>query len=71
MSDLALKVAIVLACALGGIATTVIFKMENDNPIEQLAEKIIKKHTGIKIDLSPFDGYDPDDIPEPEIDSDK
>jgi hypothetical protein len=39
--------------ALGGIATTVVFKMQPDNAIEQIAEEVIKKETGLDVDLTP------------------
>ncbi len=36
-----------------GVGTTWLLKMKNDNPIEQIAESIIKEETGEDIDLTP------------------
>lgn len=36
-----------------GIATKLVFKMKDDNQIEEVCEKIIEKQTGVDIDLSP------------------
>ena len=36
-----------------GLGSTLIFKMKKDNPIEQIAEEVIKEETGKDIDLSP------------------
>ena len=49
------KILLVVAAALTGVATYKKFGMKKDNPVEQLAEKIIKEQTGIDIDLSPED----------------
>lgn len=40
------------ALAAAGIAHYV-FKAKDDNPVEQLAEKVIEKETGLVIDLTP------------------
>ena len=40
------------ALAAAGIAHYV-FKAKDDNPVEQLAEKVIEKETGLEIDLTP------------------
>ena len=49
------KVLLVIAAAVTGVATYKKFGMKKDNPVEQLAENIIKEQTGIDIDLSPED----------------
>lgn len=43
--------AIVLAAIITGLVS--IHYMGNDNPIEEVAEEIIEKEIGVKIDLSP------------------
>lgn len=45
----------ILSAALGicVIAGGYLFKLKNDNIIEQLSEQVIKEETGIDIDLSP------------------
>jgi|GEM_PF-2333285 len=61
MNELFLKVGIVVCLALGGIASSVLFKLKKDNKIEEYAERLIADRTGFLIDLSPQDGFDPDD----------
>ena len=48
-----LKAAIIISCAIIGIATTALFKMAPDNPIEEICEQVIKVETGIDVDLTP------------------
>lgn len=60
MNPWIIKGLIVGLCTLGGMATSLIFKMKKDNPIEEYAEKIIEEQTGFLIDLSPQDDEDPD-----------
>ena len=43
--------SIVLVCVAAGLIST--HFIGNDNPIEEVAEKIIEDQTGIPIDLSP------------------
>lgn len=47
------KALILAAAFLVGIGSTLIFKMKNDNPVEQVAEAVIKEETGLDIDLTP------------------
>ena len=42
---------IVGVCVLAGICSSYFFG--DDNPVEQVAEKIIQEETGINVDLSP------------------
>lgn len=44
---------IIGAAAIVGAASTFVFKMKPDNPIEQVAEEVIKQETGVVVDLSP------------------
>jgi len=55
MIDYAMMVkALVLACAVAvGCASTLFFKMRNDNPIEQTCESLIKSQSGVEVDLTP------------------
>lgn len=60
MNELLLKIALVVSCAVAGIASSLVFKMSKDNVVEEAAEKLIEYKTGYLVDLSPGDG-DPDD----------
>lgn len=51
--SLIIKACIVGSALLTGLASTFIFKLKNDNPVEQIAEEVIKDETGITIDLTP------------------
>lgn len=51
--SLIVKACIVGAALLTGLASTFIFKLKNDNAVEQIAEEVIKDETGITIDLTP------------------
>jgi len=55
-----LIIAVVLAVGLVGATARFLFK-KSDNPVEEIAEKIIEKKTGYKVDLSP-DTKDPDGL---------
>lgn len=50
-----IKAAIVSGAIIIGLLSTYVFKMGRDNAIEQLSEDIIKRQTGITIDLTPGD----------------
>lgn len=52
---LIVKIVAVIASLSGAIGYKYYFKAPNDNPIEQLAEEIIKQSSGVDIDLSPED----------------
>lgn len=46
--------AFILALAISlGTASTYYFKFKKDNPIEQVAEAVIKEESGVAVDLSP------------------
>lgn len=47
------KICIVAGSVIVGIASTIIFKLKKDNPVEEIAEEVIKEKTGMSIDLSP------------------
>jgi len=49
------KIIIITGSVIVGLASTFIFKLKNDNPVEQVAEEVIKEETGLSIDLSPED----------------
>lgn len=53
--DVSMMVKIgIVAAALSAVAIMhFIFKAKDDNPVEQAAEAIIKKETGVDIDLTP------------------
>lgn len=40
-------------CGLIGVGSYHYFKMPQDNIVEEIAEEVIKKETGIDVDLSP------------------
>lgn len=44
---------IATAAAVIGIGSVYFFHLKPDNPIEQVAEEVIKDETGVTIDLSP------------------
>lgn len=48
-----LKGILVAGAVIVGIGSTLLFKMPKHNPIEQVAEEIIKEETGVTIDLDP------------------
>lgn len=49
------KFVIIGLAAIIGIGSILFFK-KTDNPVEQVAEQIIKSETGLDIDLSPESG---------------
>jgi len=50
-----IKIAAVVLSIAGAAAYKYYYKAPDDNPIEQLAEEVIKDVSGIDIDLSPED----------------
>lgn len=48
-----LHAAILAGATIIGVGSTYFFKMSPDNPVEQIAEEVIKKETGVSVDLSP------------------
>lgn len=50
------KIIIVTACLIAALLSIFIFKMGDDNAIEQLAEEVIKIETGVDIDFTPKTG---------------
>lgn len=51
--NLLIAAGVVGAALLIGIATKIVFKMKDDNPIEEVCEKVIESQTGYDIDLTP------------------
>ena len=49
--------AIVAGAIVIGVGSTYIFKKPN-NPVEQIAEAVIKEETGMQLDLSPKDSQE-------------
>lgn len=49
------KIIIITGSVIIGVASTLIFKLKKDNPVEQVAEEVIKEETGVSIDLTPED----------------
>lgn len=46
--------AIIVGSALAiGLASTYIFKMKEDNAIEEIAEHVVKEQTNIDLDMTP------------------
>jgi len=48
-----LNIVIIVGALVAGIGSTLYFKMKKDNPVEEIAEEVIKQKTGFDIDLSP------------------
>jgi len=48
-----LKALIVAISTAVGIGSVVVLKQKHDNPVEEVAESIIKEETGISVDLTP------------------
>jgi hypothetical protein len=46
-----IKMAIIILTIIIGITST--YFLGNDNPVEEIAEKIIEEETGVNIDLTP------------------
>lgn len=50
---LLLKACIVASAIMAGVASTLFFKLKNDNTVEEVAEQVIKDETGVDVDLTP------------------
>ena len=48
-----IKAIIVAVSVIIGVGTTLFFKMKPDNPVEEVAEVVIKNETGVDVDLTP------------------
>ncbi len=48
-----LKCGIIIGSLILGALSTYLFKMHQDNALEQFAESIIKDQSGVDIDISP------------------
>lgn len=51
--EIIIPILIVLAAGGGALAYKYFAKAPDDNPVEEVAEDIIKKETGVDVDLSP------------------
>jgi hypothetical protein len=51
-------IAILAGAAILSAVATKVFKLEDDNPIEQSIEDMVESYTGIDIDLSPGEDKD-------------
>ncbi len=51
--NLSIKIAIIAGALIVGLLSQVFIFKKPDNPVEQLAEEVIKDQTGVTIDLSP------------------
>lgn len=47
------KAIIIAASTIIGLGSVYIFKMKQDNPIEEVCEEAIKTETGLNVDLTP------------------
>lgn len=52
MNEIFFKIAIVLAAVVIGLGSYY-FTGKKDNPVEQVAEEVIKEETGLDVDLTP------------------
>lgn len=50
--ELFIKAFIVGVSILVGVGTTLIFKMKPDNQIEEIAEEVLERQTGLDVDFS-------------------
>lgn len=48
-----LHAAIIAGATIIGVGSTYIFRLKPDNPVEEIAEAVIKQETGVVVDLSP------------------
>lgn len=55
MQDILAKIVIVILALMCAGGAKYALQMKNDNPVEQVAEEVIKEETGFLIDLSPQD----------------
>ncbi len=53
MSDILVKIVLVMLALIAAGGAKYALQMKNDNPIEQAAEVVIKEETGFVLDLSP------------------
>lgn len=53
MKEIILSALIAIGAGTVGLVSRFVMKKKPDNPIEQLAEAVIKETTGVDIDLSP------------------
>lgn len=53
MPEIILKAAIVILALAAALGVKYVFHWKDDNPVEEIAEVIIKEETGQNIDLSP------------------
>jgi len=47
------SIVLIVGSIVVGVSSTIVFKLKQDNKIEELAEAVIERETGIDIDLSP------------------
>lgn len=47
------KVVVVVAALIVGIGSSYIFKMKQDNVIEEMAEEVVRQQTDIDLDMTP------------------
>jgi len=53
MPLMTIKIIITVSALIVGLASYYVFKLPQDNKIEEVAEEIIKEQTGVDIDLTP------------------
>jgi hypothetical protein len=53
MMTLIVKALIIVGSLIAGIGSVYVFKMPHDNAVEEVAEEVIKKQTGVDVDLTP------------------
>jgi len=51
--DIIIKAVIIGGALIVGVGSSLLLRMKKDNPIEQIAEKIIQEETGVEIDFTP------------------
>jgi len=47
------SIVLIVGSIVVGVGSTIVFKLKQDNKIEEIAEAVIERETGIDIDLSP------------------
>jgi len=53
MISMLMKIVVIVGSLILGIGSVYVFKMPKDNPVEEIAEEVIKSQTGVDVDLTP------------------
>lgn len=53
-TSLMIKIGVIVGVLILGLGSRFIFKMREDNAVEEVCEEVIQQQSGIDIDLSPL-----------------